>query len=153
MHVNWLTTSRMQLSVTWRNGIRSNANIYYVSIKCNYEPSLLNWPNPLNIRLVLTCFIAGMSISHPSSPNLFSELNFLARKASKPWDRVSRANRRRLSSLVICMMPGLSNCLRIQSHCSRLLMNMNSTPAPVNKLRKGTRLMQKWCTKKNIGNI
>ena len=43
-------------------------------------------------------------------------------------DRTRRAISVRLSSLVIDMMPGVSKRFFIQSHCSRLLMNMNSTP-------------------------
>ena len=43
-------------------------------------------------------------------------------------DRTRRAISVRLSSLVIDMIPGVSKRFFIQSHCSRLLINMNSTP-------------------------
>ena len=35
-----------------------------------------------------TCFMQGMSISTPSSPNLFSLAHFLARNPSKPTLRL-----------------------------------------------------------------
>lgn len=43
-------------------------------------------------------------------------------------ERTSLASSVRFSSLVNCMMPGVSNFCRIHWHCSRSLMNMNSTP-------------------------
>lgn len=43
-------------------------------------------------------------------------------------DRTSLASRVRFSSLVNCMIPGVSNFCRIHWHCSKSLMNMNSTP-------------------------
>ena len=43
-------------------------------------------------------------------------------------ERTRRASSVRFSSLVNCMIPGVSNFCRIHWHCSRSLMNMNSTP-------------------------
>lgn len=43
-------------------------------------------------------------------------------------ERMTRARMRRFSSLLNCMILGVSNLRRIQSVWSRLLMNINSTP-------------------------
>ena len=60
----------------------------------------------------MTCFMQGINISTPSSPNLFSPGHFLARKFSKPMDLVILARSRRFSSLSSCRAPGVSSfCL------------------------------------------
>lgn len=37
---------------------------------------------PKSVLLSMICFMAGIKISHPSTPNLFSEVYFFDRKAS-----------------------------------------------------------------------
>ena len=76
----------------------------------------------------MICFMAGMRTSQPSRPNLFSDTHFFARNSSNLVDLVSRASSLFLLSLVMSMTPGVSNFSRNQLHCSRLLINMYSTP-------------------------
>lgn len=53
---------------------------------------------------------------------------FLAEKTTYPVARVKRAKIKRFFSGEKCKTPGVSKRLRIQLHCSKELMNINSTP-------------------------
>ena len=59
-------------------------------------------------RSFRTCFMHGISISTPSSPNLFSAVHFLARKLSKPMARLILAKSRRFSTFSSSRAPGVS---------------------------------------------
>ena len=93
---------------------------------CGIPITMLSTPAALTESI--TCFIAGISTSQPSSPKRFSDDHFFARYCSKLVPRIRRFISVRFSLLVISMIPGISKRFFSQSHCSRLLMNMNSTP-------------------------
>lgn len=69
-----------------------------------------------------------MKTNLPSTYN-YSTLHFCKLKTLMYLvDRTNLASRVRFSSLENCMTPGVSNFCLIHWHCSRSLINMNSTP-------------------------
>lgn len=58
---------------------------------------------PSSVDLSITCFIAGIRISQPSSPNLFSEVHFLAKNASNLKSKKQSAWRECFKIIKICL--------------------------------------------------
>lgn len=65
----------------WWSGLRQTFASTFRRPRCGIPITMLSTPN--SVDLSITDFIAGIRISHPSRPNLFSEDHFLAKKDSK----------------------------------------------------------------------
>lgn len=110
----------------WFSGLRQT--LAKVLRRPRWGMPMMTDSTPNSVDTSIISFSAGIIISQPSKPKRFSDEYFLAKNASKPVARVKRAKIRRFSSGVKFSTPGVSKRLRIQLHCSKELMNMNSTP-------------------------